>query len=87
MVAVMHLRDVPMHVRDAASAPAPSRAPLRKGKLVMGRMVIDREAELPALSSKAARRSPVDSSASIADPSLRRDRLARSRAYVDGAGA
>ena len=55
----MHLRDIPIHVLDTAYAPVPVRAPLRKRKLIMGRMVIDREAELAAHSSKAVRVSPV----------------------------
>ena len=73
---VMHLRDMPLHVLDNASAPVPVsvRAPLRKRKLIMGRMVIDREAELAALSSRAVRLSPV-----LANPLPLRARSATAR--------
>ena len=74
MAAVMHLRDMPLHVLDTASAPVPVRAPLRKRKLIMGRMVIDREAELAAHSSKAVRLSPV-----LANPLPLRARSATAR--------
>ena len=72
--AVMHLRDMPIHVLDTASAPVPVRAPLRKRKLIMGRVVIDREAELAAQSSKAVRFSPV-----LANPLPLRARSATAR--------
>ena len=74
IAAVMHLRDMPIHVLDTVSAPVPSRAPLRKRKLIMGRVVIDREAELAAHSSKAVRLSPV-----LANPFPLRARSATAR--------
>ena len=49
-MAIYHVRECPLDALNVEAVPVPARPPLRKRKLVMGRMVIDREAELASSS-------------------------------------